>query len=325
MSRKNTLQEVKNFIEEQYPQSIVLSTIYTCNSSKLKISCPFAHIFYMSLKDLRRGNRCPICRGINQSRKQTLNFDFVKNRILQKHPFCEILSDIYENYRTPITIKCEKGHFFQNDYDHIINAGQWCSECSPSKQLTLTHVIGIIKEKHPHCKIHLQKYVNNRTKFPIICENGHEFMTNASNIKMGYWCNKCKNLKTRATCIKKYGVDNPSKQIDIILKIAKRVNLSTLKTHWKTGRKIVCVGSYEAKTVDYLNSNRVDYEWQPKVFNLSKNKTYLPDLYLVKENLWVEIKGYFRKDAQEKWEEFRTIQINSQLWNQKKLKEMGIL
>ena len=51
-----------------------------------------------------------------------------------------------------------------------------------------------------------------------------------------------------------------------------------------------------------------------------------PDLYLIKEQLWVEVKGYWYPGAKDKWDEFHTsIQKNSELWDQKKLKKMGIL
>ena len=52
---------------------------------------------------------------------------------------------------------------------------------------------------------------------------------------------------------------------------------------------------------------------------------YRPDLYLPEGRLWVEIKGYFRKDAQEKWDWFHREHPNSELWDNKKLKEMEIL
>jgi len=44
------------------------------------------------------------------------------------------------------------------------------------------------------------------------------------------------------------------------------------------------------------------------------------------EDLWIEIKGFFRGKGKEKWDEFHTkIQTNSELWDKQKLKEMRIL
>ena len=56
-----------------------------------------------------------------------------------------------------------------------------------------------------------------------------------------------------------------------------------------------------------------------------KHTTYRPDFYLIEKNKWVEIKGYFRKDAQEKLEWSHNEYPNSELWDKTKLKEMKIL
>jgi hypothetical protein len=71
--------------------------------------------------------------------------------------------------------------------------------------------------------------------------------------------------------------------------------------------------------------------WQPQVFQTSiltpkgKISTYRPDLFLINENKWIEIKGFFRNDAKAKWDWFQSEHPNSELWDKKKLKEMGIL
>lgn len=131
--------------------------------------------------------------------------------------------------------------------------------------------------------------------------------------------------KIRATNIKKYGVDHLMKDPKEALKRAKKCNNAYIRYHWKTGEEIVCVGSYEMLTVEYLNLNKINYEWQPFAFTLSKGNTYRPDVFFPETNLWVEIKGRFYEDAMEKWEEFhRDIKPNSELWDYKKLKEMGL-
>lgn len=109
-----------------------------------------------------------------------------------------------------------------------------------------------------------------------------------------------------------------------LLQAAKSNNNSTIKHHWRTNKKLICVGSYESKTVDYLNKHRVNFEWQSKRFVLPNGKTYIPDLYLPDQDLWVEIKGYMRKDAQEKWDWFKS-NFKAELWDKNKLKKLGIL
>ena len=53
--------------------------------------------------------------------------------------------------------------------------------------------------------------------------------------------------------------------------------------------------------------------------------TYRPDLYLIDQDLWVEIKGYWRTDAKHKWDLFIKLRPNSKIWDKNKLKSMGII
>jgi hypothetical protein len=131
--------------------------------------------------------------------------------------------------------------------------------------------------------------------------------------------------KKKLTTIKNYGVSNPLQNPEIALKQAKSSNLTVMRIHWKTGIELVCQGSYESSVVDYLNKIQADYLWQPKVFTLPSGKTYRPDLFLVNENKWIEIKGFMRKDAQEKWDWFQSAVPNSCLWDKKQLISLGIL
>jgi len=63
--------------------------------------------------------------------------------------------------------------------------------------------------------------------------------------------------------------------------------------------------SYELKYAKYLDSNNILYSYEPKAFELGDGRTYTPDFYLIKENVWVEVKGYWRDDAKEKFELFK--------------------
>ena len=128
------------------------------------------------------------------------------------------------------------------------------------------------------------------------------------------------------TCQKKYGVDSINQVAEIALKQARSLKNSYLERHWKTEEELVCTGTWEQKVVRYLNKNQVEYSWQPEVFKLSTGRTYRPDLYLIDQDLWIEIKGFFLGMAEEKWNEFHSIiKPNSELWNLQKLKEMKIL
>jgi hypothetical protein len=149
--------------------------------------------------------------------------------------------------------------------------------------------------------------------------------------------------RVEETCVSRYGVKNPTLNIviankvknklrklhhdfpEISLKSAISCNKINFCLHWESGKKIPCRGSYEQKTVDWLNGGQVAFMWQPKTFCMPDGRNYTPDLYLVKEDVWVEIKGYFWGDAREKWDWFHKVYSNSELWNEKRLKNLKIL
>lgn len=170
-----------------------------------------------------------------------------------------------------------------------------------------------------------KEYKNNRQDMIWKCGCGHIWETRFSYIKnTNSWCPKCSLQRQKNTMLERYGVTNPSLVPDFALKIARKTNAPSIKHHWSTDEELVCQGGYEPKVVDYLNANHINYQWQQTTFTLSDGKTYRPDFYLVDSDTWVEIKGYFRDDAKKKWDEFQQTHSNSELWDKKKLLELGI-
>lgn len=125
-----------------------------------------------------------------------------------------------------------------------------------------------------------------------------------------------------ATTKERFGVEHYSHDPKLALEIAKANKLTQILTHWKTGEDLVCTASYEITTVNYLNKNKIEFLWQPKTFPLNNGTTYRPDLYLVNEDKWVEIKGYWRPRAIIKWQLFQEFMPNSEVWDEKKINEL---
>lgn len=146
--------------------------------------------------------------------------------------------------------------------------------------------------------------------------------------KYGVKCslqNKEIMAKSIKTSIAKYGFRYPMQNAEVAYRASMSSNQSTILKHWFSNEDIVCQASYEKATVVYFNKNKIDYLWQVQTFLMPDGRTYRPDCYLPDSNLWVEIKGYFRKDAEEKWNWFKKEYPNSELWNQSVLKAKGIL
>ena len=157
--------------------------------------------------------------------------------------------------------------------------------------------------------------VQERMKQVILDKYGVEYTFQSEEIK----------AKGRETSILHYGVTHPQKDPEIAIQSARSRNNSTIKTHWKTGKEIVCMASYEAAVVDYFNSSKINFVWLESAFEMPDGRHYLPDCYLTDEDKWLEIKGHFWGDAEEKWNWFHDKYKNSELWNTEKLKSLGIL
>lgn len=83
---------------------------------------------------------------------------------------------------------------------------------------------------------------------------------------------------------------------------------------------------YEIKYAQYLDQNNWKWLYESKTFDLG-NATYTPDFYLVDDDVYVEIKGYWRDDALLKYRLFRKIypKIRIRVLTKKSLQKLGIL
>ena len=251
----------------------------------------------------------------------------------------------YVNSRNNLLWECLKGHQWKASYDNVLQ-DHWCPECVGCKKHTIKNCKDLASTKEGKCLSIV--YVNNQTKLLWECKFGHKWAAIYDNVLHGSWCPECAKQNRIKTNIERYGAENPFqnkkvkqkiKQTNLIRfgveypmhskeiqdKVAKSSNNSGIVLHWKTKEGLVWRASYEKKTLIYFNEIKKEFLWQPQIFTLPDGRTYRPDLYLIDQNLWVEIKGYMRKDAQEKWDWFYENYPNSELWNEKKLKELGIL
>lgn len=87
--------------------------------------------------------------------------------------------------------------------------------------------------------------------------------------------------------------------------------------------------SWEANFAKWCDLSGIKWEYELKAFLLeinSKKTNYTPDFYLPEFDVWIEIKGYWRKDAQEKFIEFKKrYKQKIYLFNKEKLQEFSIV
>jgi uncharacterized HAD superfamily protein len=71
--------------------------------------------------------------------------------------------------------------------------------------------------------------------------------------------------------------------------------------------------SWEVEFVKFLESYRLEFEYEPKTFELGNGMTYRPDFYIKNYDCWVEIKGKYSKDAENKIKIFKE-KVNKELY-----------
>lgn len=278
--------------------------------------------------------------------RRKIDILFCKDLAKKREGLC--LSKEYVRNSDKLRWKCGKcANVWEATLNSVLYKGSWCVYCS-GKKLDIYKCSLFAKRLGGYCLSEECKGSHDKLKWKCgSCFN--TWSATPNNVRQGKWCPLCGKKKQKQTCLRKYGAESAldrkskvRKKIDrtlmekygtkyisqvpeIAKKAAKSNNASYVLTHWFSSEKIVCIGSWERKVVEHLNKNKIDYLWQVQTFRMSNKRTYTPDLYLPEEDLWIEIKGYLRKDAKEKWDWFHKSYPNSELWDKKKLKEMEIL
>lgn len=95
---------------------------------------------------------------------------------------------------------------------------------------------------------------------------------------------------------------------------------------WGKYKNIWMRSSWETKYAQYLDKNKIRWQYEPIHFDLG-NSTYTPDFYLIKENKYIEIKGYWRDDAKKKFKKFKRLypKIKLNVLERKHLKKLEVL
>lgn len=66
-----------------------------------------------------------------------------------------------------------------------------------------------------------------------------------------------------------------------------------------------CRSSWETNYARVLKYLKIDYKYEPTTFKLKEGDSYTPDFYIIKEDKYIEIKGYVRNKFEEKLKRFQ--------------------
>lgn len=327
--KKIDLDIIKQKLIEKYPDQIFDFSNYTNTHVPIKAIDPEYGEWFPTVKNLLSKPRQHTLRRRSIPRN-IISAQEVVDRVLLIHGDI-ILLDI-----STFTNTCAKCRFVDKDYGdfwatpaHVCISGsghplRGIDKNAKNRILPIKEVIYRIKKIHGDTVvIDESSYVGIYQNAIFIHKEYGEWEATPSNVMKGSshpngWLNKSKT-----TCMKKYGVDSPMKDIKIFKQATKaRWNTVTIP-HWKTGEMLKCTASYEYAIVKTLNEKKIDFDWQIK-YTFDNGSVYFVDLYLFQSNIFVEIKGYFFSEkSSKKWEKFHKLIPNSEIWYTQKVMEFS--
>lgn len=129
---KHSYEFVKEYIENVVGYKLI-SKEYVNNEKKILIECPEKHIIDMTFSNFQKGNRCRICKYINDANNYKLSYEFVKDYIENSIGY-KLLSTEYINNETKLDFECPDKHKFKMTFAKFKNSNQRCSKCYKKTQ-----------------------------------------------------------------------------------------------------------------------------------------------------------------------------------------------
>jgi len=97
----------------------------------------------------------------------------------------------------------------------------------------------------------------------------------------------------------------------------------TIETPYQGTKRVR--SSWEAAVARYFDFHGTKYLYEPKRFKLPNGLSYLPDFFILAENKYIEVKGWYRDDYRKKVDLFEGMGNTIEVWELDVLVEMGIL
>ncbi len=170
-------------------------------------------------------------------------------------------------------------------------------------------------------------YVGVSTKCTFIDKDYGAWKQLPQRILSGTVHPKRRAEKARKTCLKRYGIGHTNHLPGVMKKLARSQRKWVKRKHWKTGEMLTCMSSYEVAFVKWCAKNCIDFEWQIRHV-MPDGRAYIVDAHILDghfADMWIEIKGWMRPEALEKWTWFHATHPNSVIWTQQILKHYNIL
>jgi hypothetical protein len=183
---------------------VLHSNEYKNNVTKLKITCPKGHTFFMDWASFNSGSRCPECAMQNFLGCRRLRYEDVKKYVESLGH--KLVSQTYTRNNVPLLMKCPEGHLFKKTLNKLQRNGG-CQICNKKKiRENLSFNYEDVKDFIESEGFYLisEDYINVDSHIKLMCDRGHYFTTTFYRFKIGQRC---------PVCFKKHGTSRSEKEV----------------------------------------------------------------------------------------------------------------
>jgi hypothetical protein len=176
MSTRNTIEYVKNYLEERKHK--LISKEYINALTNIDIQCPKGHIFSMRFNSFQQGQRCP-----DESGKKPYTEEEIRKYV--ENTGYKIIT--FENSLN-ITFKCPDETHPPYKTSFSIFKCRRCGYCAPNKKKEQEYIVNYYnKFKYTFNDI----YENSFTNHNVICPNDHIWSVKFNSFQQGQRCPLC--------------------------------------------------------------------------------------------------------------------------------------
>lgn len=158
------------------------------------------------------------------------NIEYLMEVANQRNGFC--LSQEYKSIKDHYQWKCHLGHKWSAIGESVLR-GSWCPICAGQRKITLEEMKRICEAKGG--QFLSTEYINQHTKYEVICREGHIFRPHGMSLTKGSWCKKCQlaELWTKRTKVSIEDYQKAGLEVGCILLDIKIPNRTVIKAQWR--------------------------------------------------------------------------------------------
>ena len=189
-------EEVKKLLEERGFALCVEKNEYKGLKYKYLVECKNGHKRQQVIQDIISGHDCKVCASIENGKKQSHSFEYIKEyienfnyKLLSKE--CD-----YKNSSSHITVQCDKNHSeYCVSFDNF-RGGARCPHCYNEKRgrsslVPYSDRCEYVESFGYKIITSEDEYVDASHPIEVMCDKGHIYTTNLHGFRNGYRCTKC--------------------------------------------------------------------------------------------------------------------------------------